>query len=163
MQLNWNMMQQVKNRLSVWVQKRSEWKHYLRVDLHHLQQQLVFYSTGSIFYTRETEHLSESQRTAAVLYTVRGPAIAVTLNGIFGGWIAHNRCNSSAGAESSKLRFTFQTMIKCPVSAVTIYVSCNSSESYSCSALSLRLLTLVWPLPTFTHSHTHKIAHPFTQ
>lgn len=155
MQLNRNMMQQVKNRLSVWVQKRSEWKHYLRVDLHHLQQQLFFYSTGSIFYTRETEHLSESQCTAAVLYTVRGPAIAATLNGIFGGWIAHNRCNSSASAESSKLRFTFQTMTKCPVSAVTIYVSCNSSESCGCSALAPFTDTCLVPPHVHTLSHTH--------
>ncbi len=35
-----------------------------------------------------------------VLYAVRVPVIAVTLKGIFGGWIAENRCNT-VGAELS--------------------------------------------------------------
>lgn len=124
--------------------RTSEQKHYLRVDLHHL-------NTGSIFYTRGTKHLSESQSSAAVLYTVRGPVIAVTLNGIFGGWIADNRCNT-VGAEFSKLWFTFQTMTKCRVSAMSIYVYCKSN-----SQTLLTAIVVLLSLSLLTHTHTHTL------
>lgn len=78
-----------------------EWEHYLRADLHHVQHAATA-TKGSIFDTRETKQLSESPCSTVVLYTERGDVIAVTLNGVFGLWIADNRCNAG-GAEFSQL------------------------------------------------------------
>lgn len=81
----------------------------------------------SIIYTAEAKHLGESKSSLVALYTIRGAAIAVTLYGIFGGWIADIGC-IRMGAEFSKLWFTFLTMIKCWVSTMAIFVQWKSNS-----------------------------------
>lgn len=81
----------------------------------------------SKLYTTEAKQPSQSKSTAVVLYTIPDTAIAITLYGTFGGWIADNGC-VSVGAEFSELLFTFQTMIKGWVSTMAIYVHWKSNS-----------------------------------
>lgn len=81
----------------------------------------------SIIYTAEAKRLGQSKGSLVAPYTVWGTAIAVTVYGIFGGWIADNGC-IHMGAEFSKLWFTFRAMIKCWVSTMAIFVQWKSNS-----------------------------------